>query len=92
VVGGRVLTPSNVQIRVELANGAWMTVKAHDAMWLVIVQRRGDHEGTAIRSVELLGEDDSLIERKVLEPPEAGRCKDARHERRLRHRPVRKDR
>ena len=69
VIGGRVLPPENVQIRVELANGAQMTVRPHDAMWLVIVQRCGDYEGTAIRSVELLGADGSLIERKVLEPP-----------------------
>jgi hypothetical protein len=68
VIGGRVLPAENVQIRVELANGAQMTVQPHDAMWLVIVQRCGDYEGTEIRSVELLGADGSLIERKVLEP------------------------
>ena len=68
VIGGRVLPPDNVQIRVELANGAQMTVQPHDAMWLVIVQRCGDYDGTEITSVELLGADDSLIERKVLEP------------------------
>jgi hypothetical protein len=39
-------------------------------MWLVIVQRCGDYEGTEIRSVELLGADSSLIERKVLKPAE----------------------
>jgi hypothetical protein len=38
VIGGRVLPPDNVQICVELANGAQMTVQPHDAMWLVIVQ------------------------------------------------------
>jgi hypothetical protein len=48
-----------------------MTVTPHDAMWLVIVQRCGDYEGTEIRSVELLGTDQSVIERKVLEPGEA---------------------
>jgi hypothetical protein len=67
VIGGRVLPPKDVQVRVELANGAQMTVQPHDAMWLVIVQRCGDHEGTAIRSVELLAADGSLIERKALE-------------------------
>ena len=71
VIGGRVLPPTGVQIRVELANGAKMTVTPHDAMWLVIVQRCGDYEGTEIRSVELLGTDQSVIERKVLEPGEA---------------------
>jgi hypothetical protein len=70
VIGGRVLPPDNVQIRVELANGAQMTVQPHDAMWLVIVQRCGDYQGTEIRSVELLGAGNSLIERKVLEPAE----------------------
>ena len=69
VIGGRVLPPENVQIRVELANGAQMTVQPHDAMWLVIVQRCGDYEGTEIRSVELLSGDNSLIERKVMESP-----------------------
>jgi hypothetical protein len=69
VIGGRVLPPENVQIRVELANGTQMTVQPHNAMWLVIVQRCGDYEGTEFRSVELLGADGSLIERKVLEPP-----------------------
>jgi hypothetical protein len=68
VIGGKVLPAENVQIRVELANGAQMTVQPHDAMWLVIVQRCGDYEGTEIRSVELLGADNSLIERKILEP------------------------
>jgi hypothetical protein len=38
-------------------------------MWLVIMQRCGDYEGPEFRSVELLGADGSLIERKVLEPP-----------------------
>jgi hypothetical protein len=70
VIGGRVLPPDNVQIRVELANGAQMTVQPQDAMWLVIVQRCGDYQGTEIRSVELLGADNSPIERKVLEPAE----------------------
>jgi len=70
VIGGRVLPPTGVQIRVELANNAEMTVEPHDAMWLVIVQRCGDYEGTAIRSVELLGADNSVIERKVVEPDE----------------------
>ncbi len=70
VIGGRVLPPKDVQVRVELANGVQMTVEPHDAMWLVIVQRCGDHEGTAIRSVELLAADNSLIERKALEPGE----------------------
>ena len=70
VIGGRVLPRDNVQIRVELAKGAQMTVQPHDAMWLVIVQRCGDYEGTEIRSVELLGADNSLIERTVLEPAE----------------------
>jgi hypothetical protein len=70
VIGGRVLPSKDVQIRVELANGSQMTVQPHDAMWLVIVQRCGDHEGTAIRSVELLAADNSLIERKALEPGE----------------------
>ena len=70
VIGGRVLPPDNVQIRVELANGTQMTVQPYDAMWLVIVQRCGDYQGTEIRSVELLGADNSLIERKVLEPAE----------------------
>ena len=69
VIGGRVLPPDNVQIRVEMANGAQMTVQPHDAMWLVIVQRCGDYEGTEITSVELLGADNSLIERKALELP-----------------------
>ena len=68
VIGGRVLPPAGVQIRVQLANGAETTVEPHDAMWLVIVQRCGDYEGTAITSVELLGPDKSVIERKVLEP------------------------
>jgi len=68
VIGGRVLPPDNVQVRVELANGAQMTVQPHDAMWLVIVQRCGDYEGTEIRTVELLGPDSSLIERKLLQP------------------------
>jgi hypothetical protein len=67
VIGGRVLPPKDVQIRVELENSAQMTVEPHDAMWLVIVQRRGDDDGTAIRSVELLGADNSLIERQTLE-------------------------
>src|SRR6266550_4021637 len=70
VIGGRVLPPNGVQIRVELANSSQMTVEPHDAMWLVIVQRCGDYEGTAIRSVELLGADNSVIERKVVEPDE----------------------
>lgn len=70
MIGGRVLPPEGVQIRVELANGAQMTVEPHDAMWLVIVQRCGDYEGTAIRSVELLGTDNSVIERKAVEPDE----------------------
>jgi len=69
VIGGRVLPPDHVQIRVALANGAQITVQARDAGWLVIVQRCGDFEGTEIRSVELLGADSYLIERKVLEPP-----------------------
>jgi hypothetical protein len=68
VIGGRVLPSKDVQIRVELANSAQMTLQPHDAMWLVIVQRRGDDEGTAIRSVELLGADNSLIERQALAP------------------------
>jgi hypothetical protein len=68
VIGGRVLPAENVQIRVELANGDQMTVQPHDAMWLVIVQRCGDYEGTEIRSVELLGLDGALIERKILPP------------------------
>ncbi len=70
VIGGRVLPPEDVQIRVELANGAEMTLEPHEAMWLVIVQRCGDYEGTAIRSVELLAANGSVIERKVLEPDE----------------------
>jgi hypothetical protein len=70
VIGGRVLPPESVQIRVELANGTQMTVEPHDAMWLVIVQRCGDYQGTAIRSVELLGTDNSVIERKAVEPDE----------------------
>ncbi len=70
VIGGRVLPPEDVQIRVELANNSQMTVQPHDAMWLVIVQRCGDYEGTAIKSVELLEADGSVIERKVLEPGE----------------------
>jgi hypothetical protein len=70
VIGGRVLPPEGVRIRVQLANGAEMTVVPRDAMWLVIVQRCGDYAGTAIRSVELLGTDQSVIERKVLEPEE----------------------
>jgi hypothetical protein len=70
VIGGRVLPPTGVQVRVELANSAQMTVQPHDAMWLVIVQRCGDYGGTAIRSVELLGADNSMIERKALEPGE----------------------
>ena len=68
VIGGRVLPVNDVQIRVELANGAQMSVAPQDAMWLVIVQRSGDSEGTAMRSVELLAADDSLIERLLLEP------------------------
>ncbi len=70
VIGGRVMPATDVQIRVQLANGARTTVEPHDGMWLVIVQRRGDNEGTAIRSVELLGADNCLIERKVIEPGE----------------------
>ncbi|HEV8279833.1 MAG TPA: hypothetical protein VGQ26_29665 [Streptosporangiaceae bacterium] len=70
VIGGRALPPAGVQIRVQLANNAQMTVAPHDAMWLVIVQRCGEYEGTAIRSVELLGADNSVIERKVIEPGE----------------------
>jgi hypothetical protein len=70
VIGGRVLPPTGVQLRVELANNSQMTVEPHDAMWLVIVQRCGDYAGTVIRSVELLGTDQSVIERKVLEPAE----------------------
>ncbi len=54
----------------ELANNSQMTVEPHDAMWLVIVQRCGDYEGTAIRSVQLLTADGSLIERKNLDPGE----------------------
>jgi hypothetical protein len=68
VIGGRALPPNDVQIRVELANSTQMTVQPHAAMWLVIVQRCGDYDATAIRSVELLATDNSLIERKVLEP------------------------
>ena len=56
-----------------LANSAEMTVEPQDAMWLVIVQRCGDFEGTAIRSVELLEADNSVIERKVVEPEEVTR-------------------
>lgn len=70
VIGGRVTPIKDVQIRVELANSAQMTVAPHDAMWLVIVQRHGDDEGTAIRSVELLRADNALIERIDLEPGE----------------------
>jgi hypothetical protein len=70
VIGGRVLPPEDVQIRVELANGAEMTVAPHDAMWLVIVQRCGDYEGTAMKTVELLAADGSVIERKDIEPNE----------------------
>jgi hypothetical protein len=72
VIGGRVLPPKDVQIRVELVNGAQMVVEPHDAMWLVIVQRCGDEDGTGIRSVELLGADNSLIERKALQPGDDG--------------------
>jgi hypothetical protein len=68
VIGGRVLPPEDVQIHAELVNGAEMTVEPHDAMWLVIVQRCGDYEGTAIRTVELLAADGSVIERKDLAP------------------------
>jgi hypothetical protein len=57
---------------VELVNGAQMVVEPHDAMWLVIVQRCGDEDGTGIRSVELLGADNSLIERKALQPGDDG--------------------
>ena len=66
VIGGRVLPPKGVRIRVELENSAQMTVEPNDAMWLVVVQRRGDDAGTAIRSIELLGADNSLIERQIL--------------------------
>jgi hypothetical protein len=69
VIGGRVLRADNVQIRVVLANGDQMTVQPRDAMWLVIVQRCGDYEGTEITSVELLGADKSRTERMLLEPP-----------------------
>jgi hypothetical protein len=71
VIGVRVLPPEDVQIRVELANGAAMTVAPHDAMWLVIVQRCGEYAGTALRSVELLAADGSLIERQILEPDDS---------------------
>jgi hypothetical protein len=70
VIGGRVMPAREVRVRVELANGAHMTVEPHDAMWLVIVQRCGDDKGTAIKSVELLGVDNCLIERKTFEPDE----------------------
>jgi hypothetical protein len=70
VIGGQVSSVKDAQIRVELANGTQMTVAPQDGMWLVIVQRYGDNEGTAIRSVELLAADDSVIERVNLEPGE----------------------
>jgi hypothetical protein len=65
-IGGKVLPATGVRIRVRLAGGATMTVMPHHAMWLVIVQRCGGYKKTAIRSVELLSPNGSVIARKVV--------------------------
>jgi len=67
-IGGKVLPATGVRIRVRLADGASMIVRPHHAMWLVIVQRCGAYTKTAIRSVELLGPEGSVIARKVVKP------------------------
>ena len=67
VVGGRVLPVTGVRVRVRLANGSETSVQPRDAMWLVIVQRCGDYEGTEITSVELLGGDGSVIDKQAIE-------------------------
>jgi hypothetical protein len=67
-VGGRVLPATGVRVRVRLANGSEMTVLPHASMWLVIVQRCGDYEGTQITSVELVGEGGSVIDKQAIDP------------------------
>ena len=78
VIGGKTLPSTGVQVRVTLANGAMMTVTPHHAMWLVIVQRCGAYNRTAIQSVELLGTHGKVIARKVLQsgsaPMRGPRC------------------
>jgi RNA polymerase sigma-70 factor (sigma-E family) len=68
VIGGTALPTTGVQVRVTLADGTTMTVTPHHAMWLVIVQRCGAYDKTAIKSVELLGAHGSVIARKALTP------------------------
>ncbi len=75
VIGGKALPTTGVQVRVMLASGATMTVTPHHAMWLVIVQRCGAYNKTAIKSVELLGAHGTVIARKMLQsaPTPVGR-------------------
>ena len=68
MIGGKALPTTGVQVRVTLANGATMTVTPRHAMWLVIVQRCGAYNKTAIKSVKLLDARGDVIARKVLQP------------------------
>ncbi|HYT79177.1 MAG TPA: hypothetical protein VEQ37_07970 [Actinomycetota bacterium] len=64
VAGGRTLPDVAVRIRVKLANGRTMTVRARHGLWLVVAQRCGDYQGTEIRSAEAIGADGRVL-RKV---------------------------
>jgi hypothetical protein len=70
VIGGRVLPATGVRVLVTLANRSHATFEPHDAMWMAIVQRCGDYEGTAIRSVKLLSADGSVVDEKTMKPEE----------------------
>lgn len=67
VIGGKVLPETGIRVRVTLADNAEMTVTPQHAMWLVIVQRCGGYDQTAIRSVEAINSGGSIIARQV--PP-----------------------
>jgi hypothetical protein len=67
VIGGKALPARGVGVRVTLADNAQMTVTPRNAMWLVIVQRCGAYNKTAIKSVELIGAHGSIIGRTA--PP-----------------------
>lgn len=68
VVGGHVHPATGVQVRVTLADGSKISIQPRDSLWLAVVQRCGDYQGTQITSVELRDKRGSVIDETAIEP------------------------